>query len=284
MTISITKKPGLNDSIQDKVDLVCSPPWTVKHKLFNSQEAQKKSPPFVMPLIANPNVRDPMSAPRSPDQSGPSTPITSLVYPPAVAKFKRDNQLLGVTHSSSGLFTPLEGSGSSSPSPSDTVTPEDQSGAEIEIETPVLDDDGQRREEQTSPNVVSPARVSPEFQDVETNAIPTCPPKGGGWEGVARLPMPPAEIVNRLEGTSTAVPATQVFFQPVEASGNVEGSDTRGEVNPDGVRNDVSPVIVADALRKENQCEDARRLHNPKPMGNSSTVANDNDVSQKTPR
>lgn len=261
-----------------------------------------------------------MSAPLSPVQSGPPTPVASLAYSPAVTKFKRDNQLLGVAHSSSGLFTPLEGSGSSSPSPSDTATPEERPCVEVGAEMPVADRDRRHQEGQTNFIVASPASGSPDIQDVGSNPIP----EDGNWEEVPRLSMPPAEIMDHVEETFTAVPATRVFFQPAQPSENVEGSDARSEAEPnDGVRDDdVLPAIVADAPRKEKRPrDDVRGLHNPKSlvhppgdtvkdppevtetndpfkfMGNNSTVApgavaDDNDVSsisssspdEKTPR
>lgn len=197
-----------------------------------------------MPLIANPDVRDPMSAPWSPVQSGPSTPVAGVACLPAVTKFKRDNQLLGVPHSSSGLFTPPDGSGSSSPSPSDTATPEDRPSMEVETEMPVAGDDGRHQEGQTTPMVAPPASGSPEVQGVESNAIPADLSEDGGWEEVPRLSMPPIETADHLEGTLTAVPTAREFFQPVESSDNV----------------------VEDVPRKGNQCQDVQGLGNPKPL------------------
>jgi hypothetical protein len=118
-----------------------------------------------------------MSAPWSPVQSGPSTPVASLAYLPAVTKFKRDNQLLGTTHTSSGLFTPLEGSGSSSPSPSDTATPEDRPGVEAETEVLVVEDDEQHPGGTGYFGVGLPDDCSPEIPEVEPEAVPAAPPK-----------------------------------------------------------------------------------------------------------
>ena len=205
-----------------------------------------------------------MSAPWTPVQSGPPTPVDILACLPAVTKFKRDNQLLGVTHSSSGLFTPLDGS-SSSPSPSDTVTPEDRPGVGIETEMPVIDDDERHREGRTTSMVGSPATGSPEIKEVESSAIPAGLPKNGSREEVPRLSMPPAEILDHVEGTHTAVPTTRVFFQPVEPSDNVVDFDARSEANPDdGVRDDnVLPTVAADTPRKETQYQDGRGLDKP---------------------
>src|SRR5882757_7248072 len=120
-----------------------------------------------MPLVANPNVRDPTSAPWSPVQSGPSTPAAGLAHLPTVAKFKRDNQLLGTTHASSGLFTPLEGSGSSSPSPSDIETPADRGGMEIETRAPAADNDEQPQQEETVSVLTSTTTGSSEILEAE---------------------------------------------------------------------------------------------------------------------
>lgn len=212
-----------------------------------------------MPLVANPNVRDPTSATRSPVQSGPSTPVVNPAYLPAVTKFKRDNQLLGVTHSSSGLFTPLEGSGSSSPSPSDTATPEDRPNMEVETEIPVVDDDERHREGSTTSMVAPPTNGSPDIQDVESNAAPTNLPEDGDWEEVPRLSMPPDEVADHAEPTLTAVPATRVFFQPGEPSDRVEGFDAQGKADSgDDVPDD------GDLPHKSKQCQDTQGLHNPK--------------------
>lgn len=198
-----------------------------------------------MPLIANPNVRDPMSAPWSPVQSGPPTPVASLACLPAVTKFKRDNQLLDVVHSSSGLFTPLEGSGSPAPSPSDTASPEGRPGVEAETEIPVVDDDEQH------------------------NATPTGLPGDGGWEEIPRLSLPPAEIVDHVEGTLTATPATRVFFQPVKPSDSVEGFDAQSEANSDdGVRDDDGLPLIhpsVDATKGSLEGNDVPSVSSPSP-------------------
>jgi len=248
-----------------------------------------------MPLIANPNVRDPMSAPWSPVQSGPSTPVTGLAYLPAVTKFKRDNQLLGTAHTSSGLFTPLEGSGSSSPSPSDTGTPEDRADAEAETEVPLVEDDEQPGEEQAAWALTSPAPVtgSPEVLEVEGDYVPTGPPEDDDWGEIPRLPTPPAEIVDRVEEALPTGPTTRVFFQPSEEYGG-DAEDLHAQDKTDRNDNtkdrDTLPVLEVGGPREEN--EDAPGLndalvHTMDPfqlMGNNSIVApgavvNDNDES-----
>jgi len=253
-----------------------------------------------MPLIANPNVRDPMSAPWSPIQSGPSTPVAGLSYLPAVTKFKRDNQLLGTAHTSSGLFTPLEGSNSTSPSPSDPTTPEDRTGADIETDVVVIEIDEQPKEEQVTSVSASPVPASPGILEVEPEAPPTGPPEGDDWEEIPRLPTPPAEMVDHVEGALTAGPATPVFVQPAESSGNIRGHCVLTEADRDGDTegDDAPPAIAEDApisddadslfhktdevtkcLPEVTETDDPFKL-----MGNDSTiapgaVANDDDDS-----
>ena len=204
-----------------------------------------------MPLVANPNVRDPMSAPWSPVQSGPPTPVACLSYLPAVTKFKRDNQLLGTAHTSSGLFTPLEGSGSSSPSPSDTTTPEDRTGVEVETELLVVEIDEQPKEEQATSVSPSPTPGPPGIPEVEPEVSPTGPPEDDDWEEIPRLPTPPAEMMDRLEGAFPAGPATPVFVQPVESSGNVAGPGSLTEAGRDSdtEKDDALPAIPEDVPR-----------------------------------
>ena len=217
-----------------------------------------------MPLIANPNVRDPMSTPWSPVQSGPSTPVASLTYLPAVAKFKRDNQLLGTVHTSSGLFTPLEGSNSSSPSPSDTTTPEDRPDAEVETKVPVVEDDEQHIEEQVTLVLASPTDGSPEVPEVEPETVPTGPP-GDGWEEIPRLPTPPAEVLDHVEGALPTGPVSRVFFQP-ESNNDVESLDVRSEADR-GDRtkdSDALPVDTVATPREGN--EDPPGLNNAEPL------------------
>jgi len=266
-------------------------PSVVKDKPLDTQEEQKESPPFIMPLVANPNVRDPMSAPWSPVQSGPSTPVAGLAYLPAVTKFRRDNQLLGNAHTSSGLFTPLEGSGSSSPSPIDTVTPEDRSGVDVETEAQILEDDEQHQEEQATPVPASPMTTSLEIPEVEPEDTPTGLSEDDGWGEIPRLPTPPAEITEHVESVLSTGSATRVFFQP-EPSENVSGPDVRADRSDDTKDGDL-PVLAADILRKEKG--DTPGLDTAKPlahttddpfklMGNNSTVvpgaaANDDDES-----
>lgn len=259
-----------------------------------------------MPLVANPNVRDPMSAPWSPVQSGPPTPVASVAYLPAVTKFKRDNQLVGVAHSSSGLFTPLEGSGSSSPSPSDTATPEDQPGGEDQTEGPGVDGEGKDREGRATSVVVSPIGD----QCVKPEAILANPPEDGNCEEIPRLQKLPDDTMDPVITTPTA---TKVFCQPVESNGNVEGLRARSEADPDDSQyGDGIPVIVADSPREEEQCQGVRGLDDSEPsvspadatakdllevteadeiselMGNNSTVApgtvtDDDDASSICP-
>lgn len=225
---------------------------TVKDKPLSLQE-DKKPLPFVMPLVANPNVRDPMSAPWSPVQSGPSTPVAGLAYLPAVTKFKRDNQLLGTAHTSSGLFTPLEGSGSSSPSPSDTATPEDRPGVHAETEVPVVEDDEQHLGEQATSALASPMTASPEISKVEPEVVPTGSPEDDGWGDIPRLPTPPTELVDYGGEGLPAGPVTRVFFQP-ESNNNVECLDTRSEANRDDDIKDSGtfPALAIDIPRGEN--------------------------------
>jgi hypothetical protein len=201
-----------------------------------------------MPLVANPNVRDPMSAPWSPVQSGPSTPVAGLAYLPAITKFKRDNQLLGTTHTSSGLFTPLEGSGSSSPSPSDTATPEDRPGMHAEMEVLVVEDDEQHPGEQATSVLASPMTVSPEIPEVEPEVVPAASSEADGWGDIPRLPTPPAEVVDHGEGGLPAGPVTRVFFQP-ESNDNVGDLDARSKADcEDG---DALPALATDTPREE---------------------------------
>jgi hypothetical protein len=225
-----------------------------------------------MPLIANPNVRDPMSVQWSPVQSGPPTPVAGPECLPAATKFKRDNQLLGAAHSSSGLFTPLEGSGSSSPSPSDTATPEDPPVAEVEPEIPAVKDNGRHREGQATSMVALPVSEPPEIQVVESTVIH---PEGCDWGEVPRLSIPPVEVEDHAEGTPAAVPAARVFFQPAEPGDNVDGFDARSEASPgDGFRVDDN------LLRKGKQCQDARGSDKPKPSTVApGALANDSDAS-----
>ena len=246
-----------------------------------------------------------MSAPWSPVQSGPSTPVSGLVYLPAVTKFKRDNQLLGTTHTNSGLFTPLEGSGSSSPSPSDTATPEDRPGVGVDTEVLVAEGDEQHQEERTTSVLASPETPSPEIPEVEPEVVPTGPSEDDDWGDIPRLPTPPAEITDHIEEDLPIGPVTRVFFQP-EPSDNVEGIDGRSEVdrNDDTNDGDILPVTVTDTPREENEdapgltdvdslvhttedvakdLPEATGTDDPfKLMGNDSTVApgavaNDND-------
>lgn len=254
------RNTGFGDAFQGD-NTADQPPPNVKDEPLYSQEAQKKHLPFVMPLVANPNVRDPMSVPRSPAQSGPSTPVGNLAYLPAVTRFKRDNQLLAAAHSNSGLFTPLEGSGSSSPSPSDTATPEDPTCAEVETEAPTVDDSGQHRKEWAASVAVSPIRDSPDVGDVEHQAIPTGPPEDDDWGEIPLLPRLPVEIVDHVEGTPATVPATRVFFQPEAPDYNVGGSDVRSEADRDGC---ASLMVAADASHEE-RCQDTQGLNNLEP-------------------
>ena len=205
-----------------------------------------------------------MSAPWSPAPSGPPTPVTSLAYLPGVTKFKRDNQLSGVTHGS-GLFTPLEGSGSSSPSPSGTMTPEDPVVAEVE--TVVDDDQRYQVEERITSAVVSPTNGSSNLYGVEADVVPLGSPQGDDWEEVPRLSVPPAETLDHLEGTLAAIPATRVFFQP-ESGENVEGLDAQsGAGRDDDIRSsDVLPVTAADTPPKEEQHQGARELDKQEPL------------------
>lgn len=206
-----------------------------------------------MPLVANPNVRDPMSAPWSPVQSGPSTPVANIAYLPAVTKFKRDNQPLGTSHTSSGLFTPLEGSGSSSPSHSDTATPEDRVGADVETEVPVFENDEQPKEEQADSILASPMTGSPEILDVEPEAVLTGPPEDDDWGEIPRLPTPPAEMVDHVEATLPTVLVTRVFFQPEESSFSIDDLDARTEADHDDAKgSDTLPVGAADAPHEVN--------------------------------
>ena len=207
-----------------------------------------------MPLVANPNVRDPMSAPWSPIQSGPSTPAAGLAYLPAVTKFKRDNQLLGTSHTSSGLFTPLEGSGSSSPSPSDTATPEDRAGAEVETEVQIVENDEQPKEEQVTSVLASPVTGLPEIPEVEPEAVPTGPHEDDDWGEIPRLPTPPAEMIGHIERTLPSGPATRVFTQPEEPSYDANHFSTRTEAdNDDDTKDsDALPVVASDTLHEEN--------------------------------
>jgi hypothetical protein len=204
-----------------------------------------------MPLIANPNFRDPMSAPWSPVQSEPSTPVAALAYLPAVTRFKRDNQLLGTAQTSSGLFTPLEGSGSSSPS--DSVTPEDRADAEVEVEEVlVVENDEEPKEGQATSVLASPMTGSPEISEVEPEAIPTGSPEDDDWGEIPRLPTPPAEMVDDFEEDLPTGSATRVFFQPEEPS---EGLDARSEVDRDynTEGGDALPMVAADVPYQENE-------------------------------
>ena len=221
-----------------------------------------------MPLVANPNVRDPMSAPWSPVQSGPSTPVVSLTYLPAVAKFKRDNQLLGTVHTSSGLFTPLEGSGSSSPSPSDTTTPENRPDVEVETDVLVVEDYELHIEEQATLVSTSPMNGSPEIPEVEPEAVPTSPSEDG-WGEIPRLPTPPAEIIDHVEGALPAGPVSRVFFQPGEPSNNVEGLDVRSEAYR-GDHTNGSDVLIVDTVATTREGnEDAPGLTDAEPLAHS---------------
>ena len=224
-----------------------------------------------MPLVANPNVRDPMSAPWSPVQSEPSTPVASLAYLPAVTKFKRGNQLPGFAHSSSGLFTPLEGSGSSSPSPSDTATPEDRPDRQVEAEGLPADDDGQHREESATRVVV---RNLLDIQGAEPEATPVSP-HDGDWEEIPRLPELPAETVDHVVATPPV--ATRVFFQPVESNDDAEDIGARSETNPDNGAQDADtpPVVVADSCRGEGLAQDIQRPDNPELSVHSLDTTND---------
>lgn len=206
-----------------------------------------------MPLVANPNVRDPMSAPRSPVQSGPSTPVAGLAYLPAVAKFKRDNQPPGTSHTGSGLFTPLEGSGSSSPSHSDTAIPEG-AGAGVETDVPVVTNDKQLKEEQTTSMLTSSMIGSPVILEVGPEVVPTGPPEDDDWGEIPRLPTPPAEIADHVEGTLPTGPVTRVFFQP-EPSSNIDGLDeqTEADRDDDTQGSDSLPVVATDVPHEENE-------------------------------
>ena len=223
-----------------------------------------------MPLVANPNVRDPMSAPWSPVQSEPSTPVAGLAYLPAVTKFKRDNQLLGITHTNSGLFTPLEGSSSPSPSPSNTATPEDRTGAESETEVQVAEEDEQLGEEQLASVSVSPMAGSPEVPEVEAE-VPTGPPESDDWGEIPRLPTPPAEMVDNTEGALPAGPATRVFFQPEQSNNDIGGLDASTETDRNGGTEDgdVFPMVAADTPHKGD--EDAPELDGAQPLFCSTT-------------
>lgn len=207
-----------------------------------------------MPLVANPNVRDPMSAPWSPVQSGPSTPIAGLAYLPAVTKFKRDNQLPGTSHTGSGLFTPLEGSSSSSPSPSDTATPEGRPGMDVQTEV-LVDEDGEQHQEQATSVLSSPVTPSPEILEVESEAVPTGPSEDDDWGDIPRLPTPPAEIVDDVERDLPTGPVTRVFFQPKESSENAEGIDGLGGIDHGGSTKDYDalPAVAPDTPREENE-------------------------------
>lgn len=235
-------------------------------KPSDSTEPQKGPLPFIMPLIANPNVRDPMSAPWSPVQSGPSTPIAGQSYLPAVAKFKRDNQLLGTAHTSSGLFTPLEGSGSSSPSPSDITTPEDRASAGVDTEVSVVEDDERPKDEQASPVSGSPIAGSPEIPEVEPEDVLAGPPEDDDWGEIPRLPTPPAEIVDRVEESFPTDSATRVFTQPEEPYGGIVVLDTPTEAHRTYVTNvdNTLLVVVADTPHEGN--EDAPGLDDVKPL------------------
>ena len=245
-----------------------------------------------------------MSAPRSPIQSGPSTPVAGLAYLPAVTKFKRDNQLLGTAHTSSGLFTPLEGSGSSSPSPSDTATPEDRPSVHAETEVPVVEDDDQHLGEQATSALASPMTTSPETPEVEPEVVPT---EDDGWGDIPRLPTPPTEVVDHGEGGLPTGPATRVFFQPEQSNDNVGDLDVRSEVDHDDdpKDGDALPTLATDAPREESGDAPGSNVTKPfvhttddttkdlpevietdpfKLMGNDSTVApnpaaNDDDES-----
>lgn len=195
-----------------------------------------------MPLVANPNVRDPMSAPWSPAQSSPPTPVASLAYLPAVTKFKRDNQLLGTANTSSGLFTPLEGSGSSSPSPSDDTTPEELD-PDVETEITVVEEDEKHPEEQATSVLASQTTTLPETAEVEPEAVPAGLSEGDGWGDIPRLPTPPTERKDTPTG-----PVTRVFFQP-EAPGDMGGLDARTEADRDG---DALPALVVGTPREGN--------------------------------
>jgi len=298
-TICRSKPAGLNYAFQEDEPTPPESP-TVKDKLSDSKETQKEPLPFIMPLIANPNVRDPMSAPWSPVQSGPSTPVAGLSYLPAVTKFKRDNQLLGTAHTNSGLFTPLEGSGSSSPSPSDTTTPEDRAGAEPETELLVVEIDEQPEEEQATSVSTSPMPSSQEILEVEPEAVPIGPPEDDDWGEIPRLPTPPAEMVDLVEGALPAGPATPVFVQPVESIGNDDGSGVLTTANHDGdTEKDGAPPAIAEGVPRSNDADPLfNKISNTneslaeftetddpfKLMGNDSTiapgaVADDNDAS-----
>lgn len=226
---------------------------TVKDKPLSSQEKEKESLPFIMPLVANPDVRDPMSAPWSPVQSGPSTPIAGLAYLPAVTKFKRDNQLLGTAHTSSGLFTPLEGSGSSSPSPSDTTTPEDRPGVHAETEVPVVEDDEQHLEEQAA-SMLAPPTTSPEIPEVETEVVPTSSSEDNGRGDILRLPTPPTEAADHGEEGLLIRSVTRVFFQPEEPNDNMRDPGARSETDHDVATKggDALPELATDTRREGN--------------------------------
>jgi len=299
MAVCHSKSTGLTYSFQgDKPTPPESP--TVKDKLSDSKEAQREPLPFIMPLVANPDVRDPMSAQWSPVQSGPSTPVAGLSYLPAVTKFKRDNQLLGTTHTSSGLFTPLEGSGSSSPSPSDTTTPEDRAGAVAEAEVLVVEIGEQPEEEQATSVSASPVPHSQGILEVEPEAAPAGPPEDDDWGEIPRLPTPPAEMVDLVEGALPAGPATPVFVQPVEPSGNDEGRGTLTMADHDGdTKKDGAPPAIAEGVPRYNDADpspyktrnanksirEVTETDDPfQLMGNDSTiapgaVADDNDAS-----
>lgn len=294
-----SKSTGLSYAFQEDEPTPPESP-TIKDKPSDSKETQKESLPFIMPLIANPDVRDPMSAPWSPVQSGPSTPIAGLSYLPAVTKFKRDNQLLGTVHTSSGLFTPLEGSGSSSPSSSDTTTPEDRAGAGAETELLVVEIDEQPEEERATSVPTSPMPGSHGVLEVEPEAAPTGPPEDDDWGEIPRLPTPPAEMVGLVEGALPAGPATPVFVQPMEFSGNAEvlsvltTADHRGDTGKDDL-----PPTIAEGISRSNDADplfhntdntdkrfsEVTEMDDPfKLMGNDSTIApgavtDDNDAS-----
>lgn len=242
---------------------------TVKDKPLNSQEKEKESLPFIMPLVANPDVRDPMSVPWSPVQSGPSTPIAGLAYLPAVTKFKRDNQLLGTAHTNSGLFTPLEGSGSSSPSPSDTATPEDRPGVHAEMEVSVVEDDEQHLGEQATSVLASPMTTSPKVPEVETEVVPTGSSEDNGWGDILRLPTPPTETADHGEEGLSIRPVTRVFFQPEEPNSNVGDPSARYEVDRDDETKggDALPELAMDTPREGDV--DAPGSNDTKPLAHT---------------
>lgn len=220
-----------------------------------------------MPLVANPNVRDPMSAPWSPVQSGPPTPVAGPAYLPAVTKFKRDNQLLGTANTNSGLFTPLEGSGSSSPSPSDGATPEELSPS-AETKITVVEEDEQHPEERATSVLASPTTALPETTEVEPEAVPASLSEGDGWGDIPRLPTPPTEREDLPTG-----PVTRVFFQP-EAPGDVGGLDARTEADRSG---DALPALVVGIPREGNG--NAAGLGDVKPLFHTT---HDTDLSEVT--